>query len=95
KAWKQMKDATGFSTIGIGNPPPFGINASLRMGIKLLNGDKLKDSIFVNDHDIYLAPSLFVTNDNIEEIYALYKDWADAYYAAGYLSDEDLNAFFQ
>jgi ribose transport system substrate-binding protein len=95
KEWKKMKDATGFSTIGIGNPPTFGVNAALRMGIKLLNGDKLKDSVFVNDHDIYLAPSLFVTNDNIEEIYAIYKDWADAYYAAGYLSDEDLNAFFQ
>ena len=95
KEWKKMKDESGFSTIGIGNPPTFGIDAALRMGLKILDGGTLKDSVFVNDHDIYLAPSLFVTNDNIDEVYDTYKDWADAYYAAGYLSEDDLNAFFE
>ncbi len=95
KEWKKMKDESGFSTIGIGNPPTFGVNAALRMGLKILDGGTLKESVFVNDHDIYLAPSLFVTNDNIDEVYDTYKDWADAYYAAGYLSEEDLDAFFE
>jgi ribose transport system substrate-binding protein len=94
KEWKKMKDASGFQSFGVGNPPTFGVNAALRMGIKILNGEKLADSVFVNDHDIYLAPSLFVDNDSIDAVYEQYKDWADAYYVPGYLSDDDLNAFF-
>jgi ribose transport system substrate-binding protein len=95
KEWKKMKDASGFSSYGVGNPPPFGVNTALRMGIKLLSGGKLKDSVFVNDHDILLAPSLFVDNDSLDALYETYKDWADAYYVPGYLSDADLNAMFQ
>ena len=94
KQWKKMKDESGFQSFGVGNPPPFGVNASLRMGIKILNGEKLNETVFVNDHDIYLAPSLFVDNNSIDTVYEEYKDWADAYYVPGYLSDEDLNSFF-
>jgi len=94
KKWKEMKDAVGFDTVGIVNPPGY-VNNALGIGLRLLQGKKLKDDVLVNGHIIYVKPNLIVDNNNIDEIYEQYKDWADSYYVNSWYSQEELDALFE
>jgi len=94
KKWKEMKDAVDFDTVGIVNPPGY-VNNALGIGLRLLQGKKLKDEVLVNGHIIYTKPNLIVDNNNIDEIYDQYKDWADSYYVNSWYSQEELDTLFE
>ena len=94
KKWKEMKDKEGFDTVGIVNPPGY-VNNALGIGLRLLQGKKLKAEILVDGHVIYTKPNLTVDNNNIDQIYEQYKDWADSYYVNSWYSQEELDALFE
>jgi ribose transport system substrate-binding protein len=94
KEWEKMKRATGFSTIGIENSPG-AICTSLGIGLRLLQGKKLKADVFAEPNTIWTHPVLTVTNDNIDKIYEQYKDWADSYYVNTWYSEKQIDELFQ
>jgi ribose transport system substrate-binding protein len=94
KEWKKRKDATGFSSFGVENSPG-AVATSLGIGVRLLQGKKLKSEVFAGPNDIWLRPVLFVDNNNIDQVYTQYKDVADAYYVSTWYSESQLDALFQ
>jgi len=94
KMWKELKDSTSFSTFGVTNSPG-AVCTSLGIGIKLLQGKKLKPDVLVDKHIVYLRPVLTVDNSNIDKVYNEYKNWADSYYVNGWYTQEQLDELFQ
>jgi ribose transport system substrate-binding protein len=94
KEWKKMKDATGFETFGIENSPG-AVCTSLGIGIRLLQGKKLKPDVFSAPNTIWTHPVLEVTNKNIDEVYNKYKDVADSFYVNQWYSEAQIDALFQ
>ena len=89
-----MKDATGFETFGIENSPG-AVCTSLGIGLRLLQGKKLKADVFVSPNTIWTRPVLEVDNKNIDAVYAKYKDVADSFYVNQWYSEEQIDALFQ
>ena len=94
KEWKAMKDATGFETFGIENSPG-AICTSLGIGVRLLQGKKLKADVFAAPNTIWTKPVLSVDNSNIDAVYNKYKDVADSFYVNQWYSEEQIDALFQ
>ncbi len=94
KEWKKMKDATGFSTVGIENSPG-AVCTALGIGLRMLQGKKLKPDLLTDRHVIWTHPTLTVDNSNIDQIYDQCKDWADSYYVNTWYSDAQIDALFQ
>ncbi len=94
KEWKKLKDSQGFSTFGVTNSPG-AVCTSLGIGIRILQGKKLKPEVLTDGHIVYTKPVMTVDNSNIDEVYAKYKDWADSYYVNGWYSQDQLDALFQ
>jgi ribose transport system substrate-binding protein len=94
KDWKKRKDASGFSTFGVENSPG-AVCTSLGIGLRLLQGKKLKESSFAGPNDIWTKPFLFVDNANIDQTYAKYKDTLDSFYVNTWYSEEAIDALFQ
>jgi len=89
-----LKDSQGFTTFGVTNSPG-AICTSLGIGLRLLQGKELKPENLIDNHIIYLKPALFVDNNNIDQIYEEYKDWADSYYVNKWYTQEQLDALFK
>ena len=103
KEWEKMKQANGFSTIGITNSPG-AVCTSLGIGLRILEGKHLKPDVLVDPktgqpaagaNTIWLHPALTVTNANIDKVYNEYKDWADAYYVNTWYTDAQIDELFQ
>ncbi len=103
KEWKKMKDASGFGTVGIENAPG-AVCTAFGVGVRLLQGKKLKAEVTIDPASgkpsatsttIWTHPSLTVTNENIDQFYTEYKDWADAFYVNTWYSEAQLDALFQ
>jgi len=103
KEWKQRKEASGFSTVAVENSPG-AICTSLGIGLRLLQGRKLKPEVLIDPatgkpapgaYTIWTRPSLQVDNSNINRIYGDYKDWADSYYVNSWYTEEQIDALFQ
>jgi len=94
KEWKKLKDSQGFSTFGVTNSPG-AICTSLGIGIRLLQGKKLKPEVLIDNHIIYIRPVLLVDNNNIDKVYEEYKDWADSYYVNKWYTQEEIDELFQ
>ena len=103
KEWKKMKDANGFSTIGIENSPG-AVCTALGIGLQLLQGKHLKPDVLIDPNTgkpasgantIWIHPSLQVDNSNIDKIYDEYKDWADSYYVNTWYTEDQIDALFQ
>lgn len=103
KEWKQRKDAGGFNTVGIENSPG-AICTSLGIGLRLLQGKKLKADVLIDPatgkpapgaYTIWTHPSLQVDNSNIDKVYNEYKDWADSYYVNTWYTEAQIDALFQ
>ena len=94
KMWKEMKDSQGFSTFGVTNSPG-AVCTSLGIGLRLLRGGELKPEAVTDNHVVYTRPVLQVDDDNIDDVYAEYKDWADSYYVNKWYSQEQLDELFQ
>lgn len=94
KEWKKMKDASGYSTFGVENSPG-AVCTSLGIGVRLLQGKKLKADVFASPNTIWTKPVLFVDDKNIDEVYNKYKDVADSYYVNTWYSEAQIDALFQ
>jgi len=103
KEWKQRKDSSGFNTVGIENAPG-AICTSLGIGLRLLQGKHLKPDVLIDPdtgksapgaNTIWTHPSLQVDNNNIDKVYAEYKDWADSYYVNTWYTEDQIDALFQ
>ncbi len=94
KEWKKRKDASGFSTFGVENSPG-AVCTSLGIGIRLLQGKKLKPDVFAGPNDLWIKPALFVDNSNIDKIYDQYKDTLDSFYVNTWYSEDQIDALFQ
>jgi ribose transport system substrate-binding protein len=103
KEWKKMKDEKGFNTVGIENSPG-AICTSLGIGVRLLQGKKLKADVLIDPstgkpapgaYTIWTHPSLQVDNSNIDKVYDEYKDWADSYYVNTWYTEAQIDALFQ
>jgi ribose transport system substrate-binding protein len=104
KDWKQRKDASGFNTVGIENSPG-AVSTSLGIGLRLLQGKKLKSDLLIVDpnvmplaskpHVIWTHPSLQVDNTNIDKVYGEYNDWADSFYVNIWYTEDQIDALFQ
>ena len=68
----------GFESFGIANPPGGTICPALGIGIRLLQGRELKPEVVSENKVVYIKPTPFVTNENLDEVYEEYKTWADA-----------------
>ncbi|HOK32731.1 MAG TPA: ABC transporter substrate-binding protein [Limnochordia bacterium] len=94
RQWAELKEKTGFSSIGVANPP--GVAASgLRIAMNLLQGKEFKDGILARGNTLYVPIPVIVTNDNFDAIWEQYKDLPDAYSIDGWLSEEEALAFFK
>lgn len=94
KMWKELKDSQGFNTFGVTNSPG-AVCTALGIGLRLLQGKELKPEVLIDNHIIYTKPELFVDNNNIDQIYEEYKDWADSYYVNKWYTQEQLDALFK
>jgi ribose transport system substrate-binding protein len=103
KEWKKMKDESGFNTVGIENSPG-AICTSLGIGLRLLQGKKLKSDVLIDTntgkpapgaYTIWTHPSLQVDNSNIDKVYDEYKDWADSYYVNVWYTEKQIDELFQ
>jgi len=94
KEWKKRKDDSGFSTFGVENSPG-AVCTSLGVGLRLLQGKKLKASSFVKPNEIWTKPFLFVDNNNIDQTYGKYKDTLDSFYVNTWYSENAIDALFQ
>ena len=94
KEWEKRKTASGFNSFGVENSPG-ALCTSLGIGVRLLQGKKLKDSSFVKPNEIWTKPALFVDNNNIDQVFAKYKDTLDSFYVNTWYSEDQIDALFQ
>ncbi len=94
KEWKKRKDESGFKTFGVENSPG-AVCTALGIGLRMLQGKKLRDDVLVDGHVLWTHPSLSVDNSNIDQIYDQYKDWADSYYVNTWYTAEQIDELFQ
>jgi ribose transport system substrate-binding protein len=92
KKWKQLKEDKEFSSYGQNNPPGIGATA-LGIGVRILQGKKMK--LPVVDNTYFYPISTHIKNDNLEAEFAKVKDQPDTYTLDEWLSEEQLNAFFE
>jgi ribose transport system substrate-binding protein len=86
KEWAKRKASSGFSTFGVENSPG-AVCTSLGIGVRLLQGKKLKADAFAAPNVIWTKPALFVDNNNIDAIFAKYKDTLDSFYVNQWYSE--------
>jgi ribose transport system substrate-binding protein len=92
KKWKELKDASGFSTYGQNNPPGIGATA-LGMAVRLLQGKELKDGV-LDGMTYYYPVKDHVKNDNFDSYFEMYEFKPDAYFIDEWLTEEELDALF-
>lgn len=104
KKWKEINDASPddpLQAIIVENPPSIGV-LGMKIGIRLTEGEKLKDSALVSDpsdpdnkNALYYDPKLVITLDNLDEYYEQYKDADDSSYIDTEMTDEMADQYFQ
>lgn len=92
KKWKELKDGQQFSTYGQNNPPGIGATA-LGIGVRMLQGKKSK--LPMQDNTFYYPISTHIKNDSLEAEMKKVSDKPDTYTLDEWLSEEQLNAFFE
>ncbi len=92
KKWKQLKDDKGFSTYGQNNPPGIGATA-LGIGVRILQGKK--NNLPMQNNTYYYPIGTHIKNDNLEAELGKLTEKPDTYTLDEWLSEEQLNAFFE
>jgi ABC-type sugar transport system substrate-binding protein len=95
KEWKKLKDERGFESYEPTNPPGEAVNDALGIGLRLLQGKKLKPEVVIDNHIVHIDIKFVIDNSNIDRIYEEYKDWADSYYVNHWYTQEELDQLFQ
>jgi len=103
KKWKAINDANPTSPLNaiiVENPPSIGALA-MKIGVRLINGDKLKDGALVSDpidpdskNALFYDPTVVITLDNLDQYYELYKDAPDSAYIDTDMTDEMVATYF-
>lgn len=104
KKWKGINDANPdkpLNAIIVENPPSIGVLA-MKIGVRLLNGEELKEEALVTDpidpenkNAVLYDPTVVITLDNIDEYYEKYKDAPDSAYIDTEMTDELVDKYFK
>mgnify|MGYP000951932832 CR=1 FL=1 len=103
KKWKTINDANPdnpLNAIIVENPPSIGVLA-MKVGVRLINGDTLKDGALVSDpsdpdnkNALFYNPTVVITNDNMQQYYDMYKDADDSAYIDTDMTDDLVGTYF-
>lgn len=93
RMWNDLID-TGFSSVGVINPPGTGATA-LHFAIKQLQGETLDESQVTDGHNIVLPLAPSITNENFAEEWAKVQDEPDTYVLDSILSADEVAAYFE
>ena len=95
--WRELRDATGFETLGYINGPGFTANLALGIGLRLLRGEELKDGIMGGPNKNIMRIELMpITNDNLDELYEEHiSNRGIADFIDGWYSQEEIDALFK
>lgn len=88
--WKVLKE-DGFNTYAQNNPPGIGATA-LGIGIRMLQGKKVKD---LEGNNYFYPVKDHITSENFDEYYAKYETQPDSYFIDEWLSEEELDALME
>lgn len=104
KKWKEINDANPdepLNAIIVENPPSIGV-MGMKIAVRLLKGDQLKDDALQSDpadpdnkNAIFYNPTTVITLDNMEEYYEKYKDADDSSYIDTDMTDELIATYFK
>lgn len=95
--WKALRDSDGFESFAIANGPGFTINYALGVGLRMLQGKKIKDDFFNKGErkaSVVLGPEF--DNNSLDKIYEEHittRGIAD--YIDDWPSQEELDALFE
>jgi ribose transport system substrate-binding protein len=103
KKWKSINDANPdnpLNAIIVENPPSIGVLA-MKIGVRLINGDTLKDGALVSDpsdpdnkNALFYNPTVVITNENLDQYYEMYKDADDSAYIDTDMTDDLVDTYF-
>jgi ribose transport system substrate-binding protein len=95
--WRELRDKSGFKTLGCINGPGFTANLALGIGIRLLRGQELKPGVMGGPNKNVLSIKLMpITNDNLDQLYEEHlskRGIAD--FIDGWYSQEEIDALFK
>lgn len=104
KKWKSINDAhpdNPLHAIIVENPPSIGALA-MKIGVRLVQGDTLKDGALASDpsdpghkNALFYNPTVVITNDNMEQYYEKYKNADDSAYIDTDMTDDLVNTYFK
>ncbi len=95
--WQEMKqERPEFTTIGVVNPPGMGVSG-LRVATELLTGSQVDETQLEGEfgNTLYVPIPGVVTEENFEEIYALYEDSPASYTLDGWISQAEAHDFME
>ena len=93
RLWNELRTSRGFNTIGVVNPPGIAVTG-LHVAMQLLQGRELRPEV-LRGNTLFVPIPYAVTADNFEEIWNAYKDYPDSYSLDGWLTEEEVRAYFQ
>jgi ribose transport system substrate-binding protein len=103
KKWKTINDSNPDSPLNaiiVENPPSIGVLA-MKIGVRLINGEALKDGALVSDpidpdnkNALFYDPTVVITNENLDQYYEMYKDADDSAYIDTDMTDTLVDTYF-
>jgi len=95
--WNELRDERpGFTTIGVVNPPGMGVSG-LRVALQMLTGSEVDEAQLEGafGNTLYVPIPGVVTEENFEEVYALYADAPASYTLDGWITQADAAGFMR
>jgi ribose transport system substrate-binding protein len=95
--WRELRDKSGFETLGFINGPGFTANLALGIGIRLLRGEELKAGVMGGPNSNVLKIKLKpINNDNLDQLYEEHLSQRGiADFIDGWYSQEEIDALFK
>jgi len=94
KEWKTLRDqGKNVKFVTENNPPGIG-GTAFRMALNLVNGKQFKAGV-LKDGVYYYSNTVFFTDENFDQGWALLKDKPDNYLLNNVMSQQDVDALFQ
>lgn len=93
RLWNELRASRGFNTIGVVNPPGVAVTG-LHVAMQLLQGRELRPEV-LRGNTLFVPIPYAVTAENFEEVWNAFKDYPDSYSLDGWLTEEEVLAYFQ
>ncbi len=88
-----MTKSADFKACAQPNPPGIG-GTAFRLALQLYNGKEFKPDVLV-DNTYFYKVSMFITDENFDEGWALLQDKPDDYLLSEIMSEDNAAALFQ